>query len=75
MFNGNRKISSNQMYKCFFCTSVCPALFLFLYDYVSLTDFILSFTSTLVFSLILLALTKFINPRAKVYAFSLTFYL
>lgn len=65
MFNGNGKISSNQMYKCFFCTSVCPALFLFLYDYVSLTDFILSFISTLVFSLILLALTKFINPRAK----------
>lgn len=65
MFNGNRKISSNQMYKCFFCTSVCPALFLFLYNYGSLADFILSFTSTLTFSLILLGLSKLMNPEAK----------
>lgn len=64
MFNGNKKISSCQMYKCFFCVSVCPSLFLFLYNYANPYDFVISYTLTFVFSLLFLSILKILGNRA-----------
>lgn len=61
MFNGNLQISPRQMHKCFFCATICPALFLLLYNYESINDFIISYAFTIVFSLLFLCIIKISN--------------